>query len=67
MAIANFLSNRHFIGGDAPCSADASVYATVAGFLSTHFESAIGDEARKHPQLAAYVERMKARYFADTP
>ncbi|OYU50002.1 MAG: glutathione S-transferase [Rhizobiales bacterium PAR1] len=64
-ALADYLGSRDFLGGDAPCGSDASVYATVSGMLTTHFTSAISDEARKYPSLAAYAARMQARYFPD--
>ena len=64
-ALADYLSVRAFLGGDAPCGSDASVYATVSGMLTTHFSSAISDEARNYPVLAAYAARMQERYFPD--
>lgn len=64
-ALADYLSRRPFLGGEKPCGSDASVHATVESILTPFFNSAIGDEARKHPVLAAYAERMDALYFPE--
>lgn len=62
-AIAGYLEGRAFIGGDAPCGADASVFATVSGAETSYFDSYLTEEIRKHPALVAYIDRMKERYF----
>jgi glutathione S-transferase len=64
-AIAAYLENRAFIGGDAPCGADASVFATVLSAETPFFDSYLTEEVRKHPALVAYIQRMKARYFPE--
>ena len=62
-ALAHYLENRAFLGGDRPCGADASVFATLNGLLTTFFTSDTSAEARRYPVLAAYVARMNALYF----
>lgn len=62
-ALADYLENRAFLGGDRPCGADASVFATLNGLLTTFFTSDTSTEARRYPALAAYVARMNALYF----
>lgn len=65
-AIADYLADRAFIGGDKPCGADASVFATLAGYTGDYFETFyLCDEAAKHPALGDYVTRMKALYFPE--
>lgn len=63
-ALAEYLEHRAFIGGDAPCGADASVFGTVESMLTTFFDSDLNREAQKYPQLAAYHARMKTLYFS---
>lgn len=62
-ALADYLENRAFIGGDTPCGADASVFGTLNSLLTPFFDSALNREAQSHPQLVNYAERMKALYF----
>lgn len=64
-AISDYLAQRPYLGGDHPCGSDAAVFATVSGLLTPYFDSAINDEARKHPVLVDYATRMKARYFPE--
>ncbi len=64
-AIAKRLEERPFIGGDVPCGADASVFGTVACLLTDFFASPLNEEARRHPSLRAYHDRMMALYFSE--
>lgn len=64
-ALASYLKDREFLGGAQPCGADASVYATISGFLTEFFQSDIRQEVLKHPVLVEYANRMKARYFSE--
>ncbi len=62
-SIADLLSTQAYLGGDTPCGSDASLFATLLSATSTHFRGYPGEEARKHPAILAYVERMKTRYY----
>ena len=62
-AIADVLGERAFLMGDKPSSIDATGYAFLANLLWAPVESPIRDEARKHGNLEAYCQRMKARYY----
>lgn len=64
-AIAKRLEEKPFIGGDAPCGADGSVFGTVASLHTSFFDSALSTEAQKHASLHAYRERMMALYFPE--
>lgn len=63
-AVADFLADKPYFMGDTPCSLDASVYAFVANILWAPLDHPLQRHARQYPQLQAYCERMKARYWA---
>lgn len=63
-AIADFLADKPFMMGDQPTSIDASAYATVVNVLCDKLPSPLLDHARQFPNLAAYCQRMEARYYA---
>jgi glutathione S-transferase len=63
-AIAKRLEEKPFIGGEAPCGADAGVFGAIACLLTDFFASPLGNEARRHASLRAYHNRIKARQAA---
>ncbi|MCA1952650.1 MAG: glutathione S-transferase family protein [Hyphomicrobiales bacterium] len=65
-AIAALLEGRAFAGGDAPCGADATLFAFVQGLLCPHFESMCPEIAARYPVLDAYVARMRARFYPES-
>jgi glutathione S-transferase len=64
-AIAERLAHQPFIGGDAPCGADAGVFGGVACLLTPFFDSRSCAHAQGLPSLRAYHDRMMALYFAE--
>jgi glutathione S-transferase len=66
-ALAQILSVRRYFMGERPCSLDATAYAFLANLLWVPLASPLLEEAKKHTNLTAYCERMKARYFSSTP
>lgn len=64
-ALAERLSHTPFIGGEKPCGSDAAVFGCIASLLTDFFDSALNDEARRHPSLMAYRDRMMALYFPE--
>lgn len=64
-AIAAVLDGRPFLMGDAPCGADATVFAFVAGALSPVFDTPVRKAAERHGSLVAYRDRMMGRFFPD--
>ncbi|MEI6802667.1 MAG: glutathione S-transferase family protein [Burkholderiales bacterium] len=62
-ALADFLGDKRYMMGDAPCSLDAVAYAFLANLLWVPLESALKLHARKFPQFAAYCERMRSQYY----
>jgi glutathione S-transferase len=62
-AISAILDDRPHLMGSAPCAADASVFAMVAGLMAPVFETPIREAAESLPNLVAYRDRIMARYF----
>jgi len=62
-ALADFLGNKPYLMGKAPCSLDATGYAFLANLLWPPVESALKQHAQTYPQLQAYCERMRERYY----
>ncbi len=63
-AVADFLADKPFMLGDQPSSLDATAYAFLANLLWAPVDSPIQRHARQRPNLEAYGQRMKARYYA---
>ncbi len=62
-ALADFLDDKPYFMGDAPCSLDAIAYAFLANLVWVPLESALKRHALQYPQLLAYCERMRERYY----
>ena len=62
-ALADFLSDKPYFMGEQPCSLDASAYAFLANLLWVPLESELKLHARQYPQLEAYCQRMRSRYY----
>ena len=64
-SITDILGDKPFLFGDRPCGADATLFAFAASLLSPVFETPIRAAAESHPNLMAYLARMRARYYPD--
>jgi glutathione S-transferase len=62
-ALADFLADKPFFMGDQPCSLDATAYGFLANLIWPPVESALKQHALKYPQLEAYCQRMRSRYY----
>lgn len=62
-ALADFLGDKPFLLGDAPSSFDASTHAFLANLLWAPFDTPLRAQSQARPTLAAYCQRMKARYY----
>jgi glutathione S-transferase len=62
-AVAGFLGDKAFFFGDTPSSIDATAYAFLANLLWVPIDSALATHAREQASLAAYCQRMRARYY----
>jgi glutathione S-transferase len=63
-AIADYLGDKPYFMGDQPSTIDATVYAFAANLVYVPIASPLKQQAEKYPQLKAYCERMRARYYA---
>lgn len=62
-ALSTLLGDQPFFLGDAPTSIDASAYAFLALSLWAPPPGKLEAMMKKRPNLVAYCERMKARYY----
>ena len=62
-AVAELLGTQDYMLGAAPTSIDASAYAFLANVLWAPVASPIQAHAAQRPNLQAYCQRMKARYY----
>ena len=63
IAISDFLADRPYLLGDKPSSYDATAHAFLANLLWAPLDTPLRQLARSRPNLDAYCQRMKARYF----
>jgi glutathione S-transferase len=63
-ALADFLGDKPYFMGNEPCSLDATAYAFLANLIWPPVESALKQHAMQYPQLEAYCQRMRDRYYA---
>jgi glutathione S-transferase len=63
MALSDFLADKPFFLGAQPTSLDASAYGILVGLLWTPVESLVKAQAQQLPNLTAYCERMRDRYY----
>jgi glutathione S-transferase len=63
-AVATVLGKKTYLLGDAPSSYDAVFYGFLANVMAFPPASPIAVHARSHANLASYVERMSAAYWA---
>jgi len=59
------LGDKPFLMGDAPCGADATAFAIMAGILTPFFISPLRERAQQFDNLIAYVDRMMGRYYPE--
>ncbi len=64
-SLARILGDKPYLFGESPSTADASLYAMVAGCSRFPLESPIKSALLAHANLVAYRDRIEARYFAD--
>jgi glutathione S-transferase len=64
-AIADFLADKPYLMGKAPCGADATIFPFMAHALCPLFDTAIRTRAEQRPNLVAYRDRLMNQYFPD--
>lgn len=63
-AIAVQLARKPYLFGEKPTVADASVASVLISCATEFFDTPLTDLVRGHTNLVAYMDRMKATYFA---
>ncbi|MEH6410390.1 MAG: glutathione S-transferase family protein [Hyphomonas sp.] len=64
-AIAIQLAGQDYLFGDTPTVADAAVSAVLISCATEYFDTPLSGLVRGHTNLVGYMDRMKARYFAE--
>jgi glutathione S-transferase len=64
-ALAALLAGKPFLMGEAPCAADATVFAFVAHLLPSAFDTPLRAATHAHANLVAYRDRMLQRFFPE--
>lgn len=67
VALADFLADKPYLMGEAPCGADAAVFAMVAAAMAPCFKTPIRVAAELQPNLVAYRDRLMQQYFPAAP
>jgi glutathione S-transferase len=62
-ALAAILGDRPYLMGEAPCGADAFVYAIVTSILTPPLDNPLRAAMAARGNLVAYCERMTAEFF----
>jgi glutathione S-transferase len=62
-ALAQILGDNRYFLGATPAGADATVFAFVAGTLTSHFDSPVRSKMQSMENLVAYRDRMMREYF----
>ncbi len=62
-AVADFLGDQPYLLGPQPCTLDAIGYAFLANVLWAPLDSALRRHAAARPNLQAYCQRMRERYY----
>ncbi len=63
-ALADLLGSQPYFLGEEPSALDASAYAFLANILWVPIDVPPKARAQSRPNLGAYCERMRARFFA---
>ena len=64
-AIADFLADKQFFMGETPTTVDTTVDAYVANILFAPIESPLKEYGLTRPNLVAYCNRMRARFYPE--
>jgi glutathione S-transferase len=62
-ALSQVLGDNRYLMGNAPCGADATAFAFIAGGLPDIFESPLQKKLAGTSNLVAYRDRMMAEFF----
>ncbi len=63
-ALSAYLEDKPYFMGEKPTSLDATAYGFLANVLYVGYETPLQTHARALPNLRAYCDRMRERYYA---
>jgi glutathione S-transferase len=63
--VLSVMSKGPFFFGEKPTGLDATVFGTLASTVLTPIESPIRDFLRAKPEVVAYAERIRSRFFPE--
>ena len=63
-SIADTMGDGPFFLGEKPSSIDATLYGFLLALMDAPFVSNVKDHANAQPNLRAYVDRLKAKYWS---
>lgn len=67
-ALATLLDCQSYLGGERPCSLDATAFAWLAvAYYAPTPDTALRDAVKANSNLVRYVERILAQHFAAAP
>ncbi|MGE3246568.1 MAG: glutathione S-transferase family protein [Beijerinckiaceae bacterium] len=64
-SVPTILGDKPYFMGDAPCGADATVYAFMASGACPVFDSRLRTAIESRANIMAYIERINAQYFPE--
>lgn len=64
-ALSDLIGDKPYLMGDAPCAADAMVFASISSILCKLFDTPVRTHAQGKDNLVAYRDRILARYFPE--
>jgi len=62
-SVATLLGDGPFLFGEKPCSADATLYGSLAQLTLAKIDTPINAIAAEYPNLKTYSERFRQRYY----
>jgi glutathione S-transferase len=62
-ALSSYLENKSYFLGEEPRSLDATAYGFLANIFYVDYETPLESHAKALPNLRAYCERMRQRYY----
>ncbi|KAL4458287.1 hypothetical protein ABPG75_013152 [Micractinium tetrahymenae] len=64
-ALSALLGDRPFLLGDAPHAVDASAFGVLDQLAARELNPALAELVERHPNLMAYRDRIRARFFGE--
>jgi len=63
-SVSTLLGSGPFLFGEKPCSADATLYGSLAQLTLAEIDTPVNTMAAEYPNLKTYCERFKEKYYS---